>query len=307
MIRMTTGHCTRNLNPNGMLILLTAASLLFATPIAPAQSSAHTLPCIPDPGAMPTAAAAIPTLTYDVASIRPHAAGDGSLSIRDAPREARYSITGMTIKNVIEEAYGVQDFQVTGGPAWLDSEHFDIQAESDSSVNDQLAKLNSCDAHYAKQLMLQALLAGRLKLTVHRGTKETTGFDLVIAKSGPKLQESKPPAPDDDPAKAFGGMSIYRRKQGYELTAQNYPMPLVASWLISAVHGPVTDKTGLTAKYDLKLQYSDQDAASSRSPQDEAWPSLFTALQEQLGLKLQPAKVPVETIIIDHIEHPSEN
>jgi len=298
---MTIVHRTLHLNPLGIFIVLAAASLLLAAPMALAQNTARILPCIPDPSAMPAATAATPSLTYDVASIRPHAAGDGSMSIYDNPREAKYSVTGMTIKNVIEIAYGVEDFQVIGGPSWLDSEHFDIRAESDSSGSDQLAKLNSCDARHAKQHMLQALLADRLKLTIHRGAKEATGYDLVLAKSGPRLQESKSPGPDE----AGGGMSMYGRRQGYEVTAQSYSMPLIASWLISAVHGPVIDKTGLTAKYDLKLQYSDQDALS-RSAQD-AWPSLFTALQEQLGLKLQPARVPLETIVIDRIEHPSEN
>lgn len=306
MIRTSIEHCIRKLNPKAARTVL-AASLLLAAPLALAQNTARILPCVPDPAAAPSATTATPLLTYDVASIRPHAADDGSMSIYDNPLEAKFSVTGMTIKNVIEIAYGIEDFQLIGGPAWLDSEHFDLQAKSDSAVNDQLAKLTECDARQAKQHMLQALLADRLKLTIHRGTKEAAGFELILAKNGPKLQESKPVDPDADPAKAGGGMSMFARRQGYELTAQNYSMPLIASWLISAVRGPVIDKTGLTAKYDFKLQYSDQDAASSPSAQDASWPSIFTALQEQLGLKLQPARVPLETIVIDHIERPSEN
>lgn len=307
---MTALHFACNPSRSRPLFLLAAAWMVLAAPVMLAQRASIS-PCDPDPTGA-TATPAIPTLVYDVASIRPHAADDGSMSIRDAAHEAKFSVTGITIKDVIEDAYNLRgDFQVSGGPSWLDSEHFDIQARSDSATNGQLTKLSNCEARHEKQLMLQALLADRLKLTIHRGTKEVAGYDLVIAKNGPKLRESKPvPASDDaTPAenRAYGGMTMRMAKLGYDASFQQYSAPLIASWLSSNLHGPIRDKTGLTAVYDFKLQYSSDEDRTTASGSDAPWPSIFTAIQEQLGLKLQPAKIPVETITIDHIDPPSEN
>ncbi len=286
------------------LCLLIAVLIALATPIACAQT-ASTLPCIPDG----PSAATIPSLTYDVASIRQIKSSDGSLSVRDSSHEAMLSINGITMKNLISEAYGVTLFDVSGGPAWIEDEHFDIQAKSDDTVNAQLVNLNNCDARQAKQKMLQALLADRIKLTVHRTTRLVTGYDLILAKNGPKLQSSKPAEEDAaGEAKPRGGtMSMRMRSNGTELTVQDYSMSMFAGWLnVGDLHSPVQDKTGLPGTYDFKLQWSNEDSPSS-SPQDSRWPSIFTAVQEQLGLKLQPTKVPTDTIVIDHIEQPTEN
>ena len=98
----------------------------------------------------------------------------------------------MTMKNLIENAYGVNSYQVSGGPAWLESQRWDIAAKSDSSVDEQLAKLSGCEARKVKQHMLEALLADRIKLAIHHGTKEGPAYNLTVAKGDSKLQQSKP-------------------------------------------------------------------------------------------------------------------
>jgi uncharacterized protein (TIGR03435 family) len=289
-------------------VLLLAAALV--APLAQAQSISTT-PCIPEPGSAQSSA--IPSLTYDVASIRLIKSSDGSMSFRDSAHEAKLTVTGVTMRNLIENAFKVSTFiQVIGGPGWLDNDRFDIQAKSDDTVSAQLLKLNDCDARQAKQKMLQALLADRIKLTVHHVTKEVSGYDLVLAKNGPKLQVLKPdpPATDqDDKAKPTGcSMSMRGIKNGTQISAKNCSMlSLALQLLFDADTPPVEDKTGLTGTYDFKLQYSQQDSAAQESSQNAPYPELFTALEEQLGLKLQRAKVTVDTLVIDHVEKPTEN
>jgi uncharacterized protein (TIGR03435 family) len=306
MVRMTTARLARNLHCSRKLKFVFAGCMAFMLPAMLAQSASSGPPC--DPGPNASAQSASPALTYDVASIKPHKAGDGSLSFNDPPHAARFIITGMTMKNLIEIAYGVQSYQVSGGPAWLESQRWDLQAKSDSAADEQLAKLSNCEAEKQKQRMLQALLVDRVKLAVHRGTREGPAYNMVVAKSGPKLQQSKPPDPaaTGEPAGARreSGMETRGGPRGMELTARETSMLDLAYMLIAQLHCPVMDKTALTGAYDFKLQWSlDESGASTDSP----WPSIFTAVQEQLGLKLEATKTQVETILIDHAEMPSEN
>jgi uncharacterized protein (TIGR03435 family) len=250
----------------------------------------------------------LPTLTYDVASIRPHPPEDGSLSFSNS-RGARFDITGVSMKNLLSEAYGVSLFQVSG-PAWIDSQRFDVHARGDASTDAVLAALPACQASKVKKQMLRTLLVDRVKLSIHRVTKDAPGYNLVVAKGGPKLQESKPAPPADPsgpPSRQHGaGMETSGTRLGTQLTAREYTMPMFASWLVLETKGPVADKTGLAAKYDIKLQWSDDDTRPPSSG-DPPYPTLNTALQEQLGLKLESVKIPQDTIVIDHIEQPSEN
>ena len=273
--------------------------MVFAMPAMHAQSASSGPPCDLAADAPP-----LPSLTYDVASIKPHKAGDGSLSFSSQPHAARFDITGMTMKNLIENAYGVNNYQVSGGPAWLESLRWDIAAKSDSSVDSQLAKLSNCEAGKVKQHMLEALLVDRIKLVTHRGTKEGPAYNLIVAKNGIKLQQSKPPSADEQGNGRGAGMETRSGRSGTELTARQTSMSSLAYMLIGELHCPVIDKTGVTGTYDLKLQWSSEEGTVSS---DSPWPSIFTAVQEQLGLKLEPTKTQVETILIDRAEMPSEN
>ena len=273
--------------------------MVFAMPAMQAQSASSGPPCD-----LAADAPALPSLTYDVASIKPHKSGDGSLSFSNPPHAARFDITGMTMKNLIENAYGVNNYQVSGGPAWLESLRWDIAAKSDRSLDEQLAKLSNCEAIKVKQHMLEALLADRIKLVIHRGTKEGPAYNLTVAKSGSKLQQSKPIVTDKTKDGWGPGMETRSGRSGTELTARQTSMSSLAYMLIGELHCPVIDKTGVAGTYDLKLQWSSEEGGSAA---DSQWPSIFTAVQEQLGLKLEPTKTQVETILIDRVEMPSEN
>ena len=281
------------------IVGLVGISLALATPSTLAQYAS--IPNVCDHSqALPASASA---LVYDVASVRPHPAGDGSMSISEPPHLARLTLTGVTMSNIVQIAYGINEFQLLGGPSWLQSQRFDLLARSDSAADDLLAKLTPCQQRLAKEHMLQLVLADRAHLAIHHGSKDVSGYSLVIAKSGPKLQES-PPQSD---LQHSGGMTMRSNKLGYQLTANNYGLDYLAAWLADETHSPVADKTGLSAKYDLALQWSEDLAAVAPTSGDAPYPLIFTALQEQLGLKLEPAKVPLDTIIIDHIDPPSEN
>jgi uncharacterized protein (TIGR03435 family) len=231
----------------------------------------------------------------------------------------------VTPQQMISTAYGyvTQRFRISGGPTWLGTERFDIEAKMDAATADALAKLNPGQRALAQQKMLQALLADRFQLTVHRETRELLVYNLIVAKSGAKLQAAKPgdtyangiKYPDGSlggPGALEGGVF-----DGW-ITAQGVTTANLAGELTQMLGHPVTDRTGLAGAYDFKLQFTPDDrlqapggAAPNERPglplSDSDEPSLFAAIQEQLGLKLEAGKGPVEIIVIDHVERPSGN
>lgn len=213
---------------------------------------------------------------FDVATIKLHDPSGGVLAGTSiSPR--RYSAVG-SLRSLIQAAYGVQDYQVSSGPPWVSTELFELDGRPLSPAS-----------HDQMMRMLQTLLGERFKLAIHRETKEVAVYALVAAKNGPKLQEVK----DKD---KIGGMSTGRGMLRGQMTLAD-----LARYLSSSAGRPVIDRTGLTAGYEINLQWSPDNSA------DAASPSLFTAIQEQLGLKLESAKGPVETLVIDHAEKPSGN
>lgn len=210
------------------------------------------------------------------------------------------------MKNVICDAYKVLPFQCLGGPAWLGADRYDIDAKPDSAVAEQLMKLSWKERGPIQQRMQQELLADRLKLRTHFETREMTIFELVIAKGGLKMQEAKP---GDGYAnglrrgdgKPFGGR-VFMMGNG-SITAQGMALDNLVLNLPGLTGHLVENKTGLTGVYDFTLHYSATDPA----PPDSRAPSIYTALEEQLGLKLEPKKGPVKVLVIDHVERPSEN
>ena len=222
----------------------------------------------------------------------------------------RLTATGVTLHGLIREAYGVEDDQISGAPNWLNSERYDIEAKADKSVADELQKLSFDQRLVEYRRMLQALLADRFQLTLHRETKELPVYALIIAKKGPKLQETHPG--DNDPT----GMTFGRGL----LKGEGVPIALLVRHLSQQRLGrPVLDKSGLTGKYDFTLQWTPEENRAPMfkgtrdggqgpdSPPDSSGPSIFTAIQEQLGLRLESQKGPVEVLVIDHVERPSEN
>lgn len=207
------------------------------------------------------------------------------------------------LKTLIAAAFDINPNVISGGPAWVDSDKYDIVGEAPGDVRPNLDE---------QMAMLRSLLADRFKLTYHKEQKDQSFYALTVAKNGPKLMESKltPDAtPEGPPALAFVVALPAMR-----LPARYATMGEFASLLQrSALDRPVVDKTGLSGRFDFDLEFTPDETlfnglfAGVAIPDDAAKPGLFTAIQQQLGLKLEAAKGPLEAIVIDHAERPSEN
>jgi bla regulator protein BlaR1 len=226
---------------------------------------------------------------FDVASIKPSKPGTRGFSINPLPG-GRFTTSNTTLKMLISTAYRIYDFQVSGGPNWLDSYRVDIQAKADAGAKPEQLRA-----------MLQKLLADRFGLGVHRETRELPTYALVVAKSGPKIQQSKD-------AEGTPEFRVFMRSR---ITAKRASLSLLTEALAMLLSRPVSDKTGLQGGFEYKLEWT-PDQSQTRGnddplPPDPDRPSIFVALQEQLGLKLESQKGPVEIIVIDRAEKPSEN
>ena len=243
------------------------------------------------------------TPAYDVVSIRRPKGDPESGGIGDLPDGFR--MRNLTLKSLISDAYGiVRDDQISGWPGWAASARFDIEAKMDVETVDALHKLSRQQQEVQRQLMLQSLLADRFKLKVHRATTVRTTYELVLAKGGLKMKEDNPPS-DRDGIKWQEGVSPstdWMMSDG-KISGHAMPISILADHLPDWVHSEIVDKTGLTGRYDVVLTWDPKDEPAPNSTE----PSLFTALEEQLGLRLIPTRATVETLVIDHLEMPSEN
>lgn len=252
---------------------------------------------------------------FEVATINlsnPDASGGGFTVLGRA--SDRFSARNLPLMKLIRAAYGIplgaEDSRITGGPNWLRSEKYDVDAKIDSSVVDELKTLSRDQRMLAQQQMLQALLAVRCKLAIHRETKDLAIYTLVIAKHGPKVQDAKPGE--------RGPLDMGGNGETRSITGQARSIANLAQALSVSLGCPVMDQTGLAGQYDFKLEWTPDDnqaqspltgAPNDRPapPPDSKAPSIFEAIQEQLGLKLVSAKGPVAVIVIDHVERPSAN
>jgi uncharacterized protein (TIGR03435 family) len=242
----------------------------------------------------------------------------------DGPDASRYVATNMPVKLLIELAYDMKDFQVSGGPGWIESERFDIDATIDDSTVEQWTKLPYLDQQARKYGMVRTLLAERFKLQIERVSKELPVYALLVAKDGPKLKQlpatdpangvqAPPAAPGRGPlAAGTWRLSIYNGQITIE--AKSEPISQLVDVLTRLNRRPVLDQTGLKGAYDFTLTYAEDagpnatvSAPSALEPVSVDSGPLFTAIQQQLGLKLESSKAQVETIVIDHIEQPSPN
>jgi len=258
---------------------------------APVNSQATTAPVAPVQTATPQQGAighaTEKPLAFDAASIKPYnnsggggrnggtggapPAAIGGGALRFTPGRVASSPRGVTARKMILEAYHLTQYQLSGGPGWLDSEWFSVEAKAEAANENQLRQ------------MLQTLLAERFKLVVHRESKEKPVYALVVGKNGTKLREWK----EGDPMPEFGGANNFRDRG----TMQHF-----ADFLSNApgVARPVLDKTSLQGVYVFYVEWAaDED--------------FLPAMQAQLGLKLEPQKAPIDIFVIDHVEKPSEN
>jgi uncharacterized protein (TIGR03435 family) len=255
---------------------------------------------------------------YEVASIKPDKSDSRLVLMRVLPDG--FTATGATLLMLIRDAYGVDVNEISGAPKWLASEKYDIQAKVDRSVADQLRDLNPDQRNLVTQRMLQALLSDRFKLTLHRETMEGPVYALVIGKNGPKLKESRPGDAYTNGLKVLDGRGgagmLLIQGRGGPLTGQAVSIQSLAHLLSQQLGRTVLDKTGLTGNYDFTLKWTpddsqppmgDQQGTENEPRTDSSGPSIFTAIQEQLGLKLESEKGSAEVLVIDHVEKPSEN
>lgn len=273
--------------------------------------------------------------SFEVVSIKPDRSDDGRMMFRSAP--GKFTMTNTTIKFIIEFAYNIKDFQLSGGPSWISSDHYDIDAKIEDSVADALQKVSQDQRQEQVRLMFQSMLADRFNLKLEREMKELPVFALVVAKGGPRLTPTAdaPPAPAGDgpggPPTGFGGGGGGGRGGGRgpgktfsigrgQINLSGAPLSALADALSrqADIARVVVDETGLKGDYDIALKWTpegpvqlngqDTNSASGTAPlPDPAGVSIFTAIQDQLGLKLESRKAPTETFAIAHIDKPSEN
>jgi bla regulator protein BlaR1 len=249
---------------------------------------------------------------FEVASIKPNKSNDHRIMIGIQPG-GRFNASNVTVKQLITMAYGIRDYQVSGLPSWAESDHYDIAAKpegGDSSAPDAKTQQEKMRA------MIKDLLADRFGMKTHSETKELPIYALVVAKNGPKMEESKENAPEaaDGVPRGRGGQMI-RMGRG-QLSGQEMRMDMLVNQLSQILRRNVVDKTGLTGKYDIKLNWTPDPGEGGMMPgpsdgapppSADSGPSIFTAIQEQLGLKLDSQRGPVELVVVDKIERPSEN
>jgi bla regulator protein BlaR1 len=253
-----------------------------------------------------------PPPAFDVASIKPADPSFPGMRVQITPG-GTLNATNVTVKLLIQQAYDVRDFQISGGPGWLSTERYVISAKMDdsSSAAPEDPRKMTDEQRKAYQegmrLKLRALLEDRFQLKVHRETKEMPIYALIVAKNGAKVQEAK------DDGTPGGGISMGLG----QITGKKVELAFLAQVLSNQVGRTVLDKTELKGNFDFKLQYTPDQAQQPPGPGDGGpdrprpvdpdGPSIFTAVQEQLGLKLDAQKGPVEIVVIDGVEKASEN
>lgn len=257
--------------------------------------------------------AAVIGATFEVASIKQNKSDNPRVFFMFSPNG--FTATKVSLQMLIGTAYGVEENRISGAPSWANSEKYDIEAKMDSSVADDLRKLSEDQRTPARQRMLQALLADRFKLRLRRENKDLPVYELVIAKNGPKLHKAKTGdtytngVKDSDGRPAGTGTWI----NGDNIIGQGIPISDLVEELSQRLGRTVVDKTGLGGRYDFELKWTPDESQGAmfrgpESPQaDISGPSIFTAIQQQLGLRLESKKGHVEILVIDHVERPSEN
>ena len=279
------------------------ASTLALILAAALSLSAHTQGLPPPPGsdAPGEPGATTGPSSFDVASVHEHSSDDHNM--RWMTKDDGTTMVNIPLQSIISMAYDVKMYLISGGPSWVNSKGFDLDAKVLSGDGTNKVKLTDAQ----RRALMRALLVDRFHLQAHVESKQLPVYDLVVAKGGPKIKAVAPPAPDSDDAKKRGGMSF---APGH-MEAQWYPISNFAEQLGYMVQRTVIDKTGLTGEYNLALDWTPDDQLSAASDKattgTDPKPSIYAAIQEQLGLKLVPSKGPVNTLVIDHAELPTAN
>jgi uncharacterized protein (TIGR03435 family) len=257
--------------------------------------------------------------SFAVASIKPNGSA-GEIPGPPAETDDYFAWTGRTLKTLMRYAYRARDWQIEGGPSWIDSELWDVEGRAKAEGVGAASKPIDRIAQHAKlMLMLQSLLEDRFKLKIQRQTKQSPAYNLVMAKGGPKV---KPDDGHDSGARVQSGTppawapqrgSIMTKGGGTweSIEGRAVPIAQLINTLLSSSDRPIIDCTNLKGLYTFKIQWSLQHSGAGDLPlgrRDSPFgAAFFTAMQEQLGLRLEPAKAPVDFIIIKSVQKPLTN
>jgi uncharacterized protein (TIGR03435 family) len=320
IVHIMTKNVASKLNFSRKLLLSMAGILSVLLPVVyglarPAQGHAQSS----TQNAAPNAAVLNPAGAH--VSISPGDSGNGVIQQRII-----YSPNGLTAKNetlldLIKLAYGVQENQISGGPAWMSTARFNVDVKLDDSLVAELKKLTPEQHKMERDLMFQNLLADHFKLALHRESRLLPGYALVIAQNGPKVQPAKPGDTYPNGIKGFDGLPGGPHKFAITpdgFTAQALGMSFVAESLARHLGQPVVDRTGLTGDYDFTLKFSPEGVTAheengrkvtttSLSSVDANNAAMLKAIEEQLGLKLNPQTIPLPVLVIDRAEKPAAN
>ena len=317
----------------GNALCLAMCGLLASGSMALHAQSPATSPAPPQPA--PTATTHVGPSgdpsnqpAFEVATIKP-SKPDEQANILWSP--TLFHAWHQSVRQLVKIAYNItNDSQLSGGPAWMDREFFDIEAKPEPSQVQLLKSLGAWGMIERSNLMLRSLLENRFRLKVSATNQVLPVFALNVGKAGPKLKSVavspeiagslKPPAPPLPPPPTDGapparlqlptGFPRLYKSGPNQLTVVAYRMSWFSEWLSRQreIHRPVVDRTGLDGNYDFVLNdIAVSSAASDPLPPEDSTISLFVALSEQLGLKLEPAKAPLPVLVIDHVEQPSAN
>jgi uncharacterized protein (TIGR03435 family) len=227
---------------------------------------------------------------WDVVSVKAHDPNDPSNNQSMSMNGRQFVVVNRTVQGMLLFAYGMHKKEIVGAPGWTETERWDVQGVLDVPGHPSLKQTQS---------LTRKLLEERFGLKVHRETKELAVYTITVARSGEKLTRSAgdPNGTPDENERSNGGVVTMRMT--------NMSMGELAPDLGYFLDRPAVDRTGLAGRYDFQLKWTSDE---SRVPADgDAPPGLFTAIQEQIGLKLEPVKVPVEVLVVDAVERPSAN
>jgi bla regulator protein blaR1 len=305
-------HGVRTAHRIPLAWLLVAGFLALASCLLAAQA-----PGAATPGPAPAAkdASATPP-AFEVVSIKPNKTGAMTMRIMFTPDGI--SAMGVPAHLLLRDAFNVSDSQLIGEPGWMSADHFDIEAKVAAEDAPKLKDLKPTE----RWAMLLPVFQERFALKFHHETKDLTQYVLVVAKGGLKMKEATPGDAYTNglktPSGGAGGAGMMNVRPG-ELIGQAISLESLVRFLSFQFQSPVIDKSGLTGKYDVDLKWTPDEMESGMarppdggqpgapSPPPSSGPSLFTALEDQLGLKLEAHKEPGDAIVIDHIEQPSPN
>jgi uncharacterized protein (TIGR03435 family) len=249
---------------------------------------------------------------FEVASIRVSSDVTGQMQIGVSPSGV-FTAQNVTLKTLIQQAYDIRSFQISGGPSWLDTQTYDVTAKAGNTAvsEDDIRKMTSVQRDAFKQQfsrMLQSLLADRFQLKMHLEVRELPVYAMVATQTSPMIRSSK------NNAGSVSRLTMRPVEGGQvEITGTGVPLASLIKALSNQLDRVVLDQTGMDGQYDFKLVFSRDSAPALQGGQEpttsseNGGPSLFTALPEQLGLKLEAQKGPVQMLVVDSAQKPSAN